>query len=45
VPEDLHAAHGNFLIDRAMKAPYSTSPFSLHNDEMQIMNSAQAGWL
>jgi flagellar biosynthesis protein FlhF len=45
VPEDLHAAHGNFLIDRAMKAPHSNAPFALLNDEMQIMNSAQAGWL
>jgi len=45
VPEDLHAAHGNFLIDRALKAPHSASPFSLLNDELQIMNAAQAGWL
>ena len=45
VPEDLHSAHGGFLIDRAMKAPFSASPFSLQNDEMQLMNAAQAGWL
>ena len=45
VPEDLHAAHGSFLIDRALKAPYNASPFALLNDELQILNSAQAGWL
>lgn len=45
VPEDLHAAHGPFLVDRALKAPHATSPFALNQDELQIMNSAQAGWL
>lgn len=45
VPEDLHTAHGPFLVDRALKAPHQTSPFSLQHDELQIMNSAQAGWL
>jgi flagellar biosynthesis protein FlhF len=45
VPEDLHIAHGPFLVDRALKAPHATSPFALANDELQIMNSAQAGWL
>lgn len=45
VPEDLHIAHGHFLVDRALKAPHATSPFALAGDEMQIMNSAQAGWL
>jgi flagellar biosynthesis protein FlhF len=45
VPEDLHNAHGAFLVDRALKAPYSNSPFSMGNDELQILNSAQAGWL
>jgi len=46
VPEDLHTAHGPFLVDRALKAPHnSSSPFALQNDELQIMNSAQAGWL
>jgi flagellar biosynthesis protein FlhF len=45
VPEDLHSAHGAFLVDRALKAPHNNSPFALQNDEMQIMNSAQAGWL
>jgi flagellar biosynthesis protein FlhF len=45
VPEDLHIAHGTFLVDRALKAPHATSPFALAGDEIQIMNSAQAGWL
>ncbi|WP_215777599.1 flagellar biosynthesis protein FlhF [Paludibacterium sp. B53371] len=45
VPEDLHSAHGNFLVDRALKAPHSNSPFAMQHDEMQILNAAQAGWL
>jgi len=45
VPEDLHNAHGTFLVDRALKAPYSSSPFTMQNDELQILNAAQAGWL
>ncbi|TDR82665.1 flagellar biosynthesis protein FlhF [Paludibacterium purpuratum] len=45
VPEDLHSAHGSFLVDRALKAPHTNSPFALQHDELQILNSAQAGWL
>ncbi|CUA86422.1 flagellar biosynthetic protein FlhF [Gulbenkiania indica] len=45
VPEDLHKASAGFLIDRALRAPQTNSPFSLLGDEMPIMHAAQAGWL
>lgn len=45
VPEDLHTANGTFLIDRALKAPQYTSPFTLYADEFPIMNAANAVWL
>lgn len=45
VPEDLHAAHAGFLVDRAMRSQQQHSPFTLQADELPIMNAAQAGWL
>jgi flagellar biosynthesis protein FlhF len=45
VPEDLHSSNGGFLIDRALRAPQGGSPFDLQQDELPIMNAAQAGWL
>jgi flagellar biosynthesis protein FlhF len=45
VPEDLHAAHAGFLVDRAMRSLQQNSPFTLQADELPIMNAAQAGWL
>lgn len=45
VPEDLHNAHGPFLVDRTLKAPFTSSPFKLQNNELQILSAAQAGWL
>ncbi|MFC4488038.1 flagellar biosynthesis protein FlhF [Chromobacterium aquaticum] len=45
VPEDLHAAHAGFLVDRAMRSQQQNSPFTLQADELPIMNAAQAGWL
>ncbi|WP_147692538.1 flagellar biosynthesis protein FlhF [Vogesella mureinivorans] len=45
VPEDIHAAHAELLIDRALRAAQNNSPFNPAGDEMAIMNAAQSGWL
>src|SRR5574343_885140 len=45
VPEDIHAAHAELLIDRALRAAQQNSPFNPAGDEMAILNAAQSGWL
>src|SRR5574343_746668 len=45
VPEDIHAAHAELLIDRALRAAQQHSPFNPAGDEMAILNAAQSGWL
>jgi len=45
VPEDIHAAHAELLIDRALRAAQLASPFNPESDEMAMLNAAQSGWL
>ncbi|WP_174875507.1 flagellar biosynthesis protein FlhF [Vogesella oryzae] len=45
VPEDIHAAHAELLIDRALRAAQQHSPFSPSGDELNLVNAAQSGWL
>lgn len=45
VPEDLHLAHGPFLVDRALKVLRNASSFLLDATEFPILNAAQAGWV
>ena len=45
VPEDIHTAHAELLIDRALRAAQLASPFNPEAGEMAIMNAAQSGWL
>ena len=44
VPEDLHLAKSNYLIDRAFKmARAKRAPYSLKSDEYQLLTSAFVG--
>ncbi|MGL6072490.1 flagellar biosynthesis protein FlhF [Craterilacuibacter sp.] len=45
VPEDLHSANADFLIDRALRAAQLSTPFRGQPDEIPIINAAQSGWL
>lgn len=45
VPEDIHAAHAELLIDRALRAAQQHSPFNPSGDELSLVNAAQSGWL
>lgn len=45
VPEDLHLAKSNYLIDRAFKMAREASPYSLKSDEYQLLTSAFVGTL
>lgn len=46
VPEDIHAAHAELLIDRAMRAALQNSPFNADGQgEAAILSAAQSGWL
>lgn len=45
VPEDLHLAKANYLLDRAFKMARETSPYSLKSDEYQLLTSAFVGSL
>ncbi|SCK06187.1 flagellar biosynthesis protein FlhF [Vogesella sp. LIG4] len=45
VPEDIHAAHAELLIDRALRAAQQQSPFNPSGDELGLVNAAQSGWL
>lgn len=45
VPEDLHCANADFLIDRALRAGQLATPFHGQSNEIPMINAAQSGWL
>ena len=45
VPEDLHGANPDYLIDHALRAAQLASPFTPRSAELPIVNAAQSGWL
>lgn len=44
VPEDLHLANQNYLVDRAFRLKRETAPFRFHDDELSLVvaNTARA---
>jgi len=44
VPEDLHVANKQYLIDRAFKLKRETSAYKFENDELPLLMSTGSGF-